>query len=439
MSLLAIQGGNPVRTSPLPKPYLGTSVIGQEEMDLLTEVVQKRLPFRDYGDGTPHMVNDFEQLAREYFGMPYALATATGSGAFYCAMAGIGVGPGDEVIIPSFCWYTDFEAPVLLGATPVFADVDYSLNMDPDDFERKITPRTKAVIVVHFQGATNDMARFLKIAARHHIIVIEDCAQACGATYQGQKVGSLGQVSCFSFQQNKIMSTGDGGLLLTRDVKVFERAARFHDLGLVRNGLKLQMDNHTREEPMCGCQFRMNEFTGAVALAQLRKLDRAILDITRRHYWQVRNQISSECPGIKFRQVGDPMGDAGIALYLEMETSDQAKWFGEALTAEGIRVGPSSSCSNMLNNALIQSKKQAHPALPPFGPGWPGEKIQYHADLCPNTDRIMSQMVCVAFVPSYTDQDAQSIAEAIIKVWKYLPEHHGKKPRVAEYTVGAGK
>jgi len=114
---LALDGGTPVRSKPLPAPYLGTQVMGEEELSLLTEVVNHRLPFRDCGAGTPHMVNDFEAEARCYFNMPYALATATGSGSFYCAMAGLGVGPGDEVIIPSFGWYTDFEAPVLLGAS----------------------------------------------------------------------------------------------------------------------------------------------------------------------------------------------------------------------------------------------------------------------------------------------------------------------------------
>lgn len=167
-------------------------------------------------------------------------------------MAGLGVGPGDEVIIPSSGWYADFE--------------------------RKITSETKAVIVVHFQGGTNDMDRILAIAAQHNIKVVEDCAQACGATYKEKKVGSLGDVSCFSFQQNKIMSTGDGGLLLARDPKVFERAVMFHDLGMVRPALVNQLDGKIGEPQFAGAQFRMNEFTGAVALAQLRKLDHAIVD-----------------------------------------------------------------------------------------------------------------------------------------------------------------
>lgn len=419
---LSINGGIPVRHNPLPIPYIGTSIMGDEELALLTEVVRTKLPFRDYGDGVPHMVNDFESLAREYFNMPYALATATGSGAFYCAMAGLGLGPGDEVIIPSLAWYTDFMAPVLLGATPVFADIDRSLNMSPDDFERKITDKTKAVIVVHFQGATNDMERFLKIASKHNIKVIEDVAQACGGIYKSKKVGSLGDVSCFSFQQNKIISTGDGGLFLAKDPAVFERAVRFHDLGLVRKGLKKQLGDNLQFSQICGCQFRMNEFTGAVALAQLRKLDSHITGPVRKMYRSIKTNVTARCPGIKYRQTGDDDGDVGIALYIDLNNKPRADWFGEALQAEGIRVGPSSGCGNLLLTDVVKQKRQVHPCLPPFGAGWPGEKAEYKPELCPNTNVILASMRCVAILPKMTQQDAENIAEAIIKVWNQIPE-----------------
>ena len=418
---LALDGGQPVRTTPFPARYLGTSVMGDEELALLTEVVRTRLPFRDYGDGTPHMVNDFEALAREYFGVPYALATATGSGSFYAAMAGLGLGPGDEVIIPSFGWFTNYEAPVILGALPVFADIDRSLNLDVTDFERKITPRTKAVLVVHFQGASNDMDRLLAVAAKHGIKVIEDCAQACGGIYKGRKLGSLGDVACFSFQQNKIMSTGDGGLLLAKDPIVFERAVRFHDLGFVRKALKTQLGEQERVPPFAGLQFRMNEFTGAVALAQLRKLDSAIVGVTRRHYQSLRRRVLSQCPGMALRATGDEEGNAGIAFYMDLATPARAAWFAKALGAEGIPVGPSSGCTNLLRTPVVQSRAQAHPALPPFGPGWAGETVRYAPELCPNTDPIFTSMVCVALVPRYTDQDVADIGAAITKVWAGRP------------------
>ncbi|MFA5864862.1 MAG: DegT/DnrJ/EryC1/StrS family aminotransferase [Phycisphaerae bacterium] len=425
---LFLEGENPVRTHPLPPPYLGTSVIGKEEMELLKEVVEKQLPFREYGNGIPHMVKDFEREAGTYFGMPYALATATGSGSFFAALVGLGIGPGDEVIIPSFGWYTNFNAPVILGATPIFADIDRSMNMDPYDFERKISPRTKAVIIIHFQGATNDMDKMLSIAAEKNVKVIEDCAQACGATYKGKKVGSLGDVSCFSFQQNKIMSTGEGGLVLAKDPIVFERAVRFHDLGMVRPSLKAQFGEE-RTEPFVGCQFRMNEFTGAVALAQLRKLDKAVLDKTRGYYKQLKATLLEQCPELKLRQTGNDEGNAGIAFYMDLETPQRAEWFTTSLTTEGIRVGPSSGCTNLLHARLVQIRGQTHPDLPPFGKGWPGEHVRYNPDLCPNTDKIVASMVCVALGPQFTQHDVDDIKTAIVKVWHKRPQKLFDDPR----------
>jgi 8-amino-3,8-dideoxy-alpha-D-manno-octulosonate transaminase len=293
--------------------------------------------------------------------------------------------------------------------------------MDPDDFERKITSKTKAVIVVHFQGGVNNMDRLLSIAKERNILVVEDCAQSCGASYKGNKVGSLGDVSCFSFQQNKTITTGDGGLLLAKDPTIYERAVRFHDLGFVRPSFIEQLGGEERGEPFSGLQFRMNEFTGAVALAQLRKLDCCILDITRRLHRRIREQLITKCTGIKFRQADDIDGDAGIAFYIDLDTPDRAKRFSEALTAEGIRVGPSSSCSNILHDPLIQSKAMVHSDLPPFGKGWPGESVQYSPDLCPNCDRILQSMLCIALVPHMTDGDADDVAEAIVKVWNALP------------------
>lgn len=417
---LAINGGTPVRIKPYPEPYLGTSVYGKEELALLREVVENKLPFRAYGDGNPHMVDDFEEEAKEYFNMPYALATATGSGSYYCAMAGLGIGPGDEVIIPSFCWFTDFLAPALLGAVPVFADIDQSLNLDPEDFERKITERTKAVIVVYFQGAAADIDRILEIAAKHNIKVIEDCAQALGADYKGRKVGSFGDVSCFSMQQNKIISTGDGGLMLAKDPVVYERAVRFHDLGMMRPKFLEKIGGRGAVNSFIGCQFRMNEFTGAVALAQFRKLDSHILDITRKYFKRLKNNLPKSCSGIKFRESGDPEGDAGIAFYMNLETKERAGKFEKALKAEGIPVGPTSGCRNILESDVVKNKQMIHPDMPPFGPGFAGENVEYRTEQCPNTNIFAESMVCVPLVPSFSEQDVADIEKAIVKVWNGL-------------------
>lgn len=413
---LAINGGNPVRSDPLPSPYLGVNVMGDEELKLLTEVIIKQSPFRAYGKNPPHMVDDFESLTREYFKMPYSLATTSGTSALCCAMAGLEIGYGDEVIIPSLGWYSDFNAPVLFGAIPVFADINRSLNLDPEDFERKITKRTKAVIVIHFQGATTDMDKILDIAKKYNIKVLEDCAQACGTAYKNRKVGSLGDVSIFSFQQNKVISAGEGGLLLTKNAKIFERSVRYHDLGMFRPAFKKQsQDEHFQQ--FAGCQFRMSELTGAVLIAQLKKLDSHILDITRNYHKKLKKQLTTECDGIKFRQTGDDEGEAGTALYIDFDNAEKVEWVNKALLAEGIHSSPCSSCLNLLHVDYIQKKRQVHINMPPFGKGYLGETVQYYPELCPNTDKIINSMVCVPVSQNYSDNDVNDIARAIIKIW----------------------
>jgi 8-amino-3,8-dideoxy-alpha-D-manno-octulosonate transaminase len=415
---LAIEGGPPVRTRPFPPAFWGATVVGDEELALVTEVIKSRCLFRDYGDGQPHMVKDLEREARAYLGVPYALGVTSGSAALYCAMAGLGLGPGDEVIMPSLIWLSDFMAPLAVGATPVFADINRTLNMDPDDLERKITPRTKAVIVVHFLGGTNDMDRLITIARQRGVKVIEDCAQAFGATYKGRKVGSMGDVGCFSFQHNKIVTTGDGGLLCAQDPLVFERAVRYHDLGILRAAIQEQLGGAAHVPQFAGLQFRMNELTGAVALAQLRKVDSAVLGVTRRHFHRLKNALTAECPGVKFRESGDDPGDAGIALYLDLETPERAAWFTKAIEAEGLRPGATTRVCDTIPTDLVQNRRQAHPALPPFGPGCPGEAVRYSLDSCPNTDRIISSMVAIMLTPNLSDEDVQDIQTALVKVWR---------------------
>ena len=415
-------GGAPFTPVPGPRPTTGQACLGEEELALLTEVIAARSPFRAYGEGHPHMVDDFEREACAYFGTRYALATATGSGSFYCAMAGLGVGPGDEVIIPSFGWYTAFEAPVMLGATPVFADIDRTLNLDPDDVARKITPRTKALINIHFQGGTNDLGRILEIARAHGVKVVEDCAQACGARYRGQPVGALGDVGCFSLQQNKIITSGDGGLLLTNDPLVFERAGRFHDLGFLRPALSRQLDGKEVVPSFCGGQWRMNEFSGAVARAQLRKLDAVVLGATRRHWRRICRAARRGLPGTPApaeRRSGRRRRHRARARPRDPRASDSG--WRRPCSAEGVRIGPASACKNLLHDPMVLERRMAHPALPPFGPGCPGEHVQYTPDLCPHTDAIVASMLMVAISPLLTEADADDIPRAITKVWHARP------------------
>ena len=202
----------------------------------------------------------------------FGLAVTSGTAALSTAVAALEIGPGDEVILPAWTWHSCYNAIVLAGALPVFAEIDESLNIDPADLESKITPQTKAVMAVHLQGNPCDMDAVLAVARARRIKVIEDCAQSVGASYKVRPVGSLGDIGIYSLQLNKTITAGEGGAVVTNNPVLFDRASRFHDLGSLRAPHQ-QAVGRSHVEGFPGSHFRMSEFTGGVLLAQLRKLD----------------------------------------------------------------------------------------------------------------------------------------------------------------------
>lgn len=299
-SQLASDGGKPVRETLLAPKWFGPEQYGEEERRELIEVLDTRRPFRFYAADRqqPMKVLTFEKEFAARMGTRYALAVTSGSAALLTAVGALRIGPGDEVILPAWTWYSCYNAIVLHGALPVFAEIDESLNIDPADLERRITPRTRAVMPVHIEGNPCDMDRVLTIARKHGLKVIEDCAQSLGASYKGRPVGSMGDINIFSLQICKTITTGDGGVVTTNDPELFERAARFHDLGLLRP-VHEKMLGQAKSGMFPSAQFRANEFTGGVALAQLRKLDRIVAAL-RKHADRVYERIG-DLPGIRFR------------------------------------------------------------------------------------------------------------------------------------------
>ncbi len=164
-----------------------------------------------------------------------------GTAALQVAMAALGIGPGDEVILPAWTWYSCYNAIVLAGALPVFAESDESLNINPNDIEHRITPQTKAIMAVHIEGCPCDMDRILPIARKHEIKVLEDSAQSLGTSYKGKPLGSIGDIAIYSFQFCKTITSGEGGAVVTDDPVLFERACRFHDLGPLRPQLEKEL------------------------------------------------------------------------------------------------------------------------------------------------------------------------------------------------------
>src|SRR5262245_36020666 len=231
-TVLAAEGGKPVRSKPLRSTYYGPEYYDDQELAELRDVLGKRQPFRWYGPGKqpPMKVLTFEKELAARMQVKYALGVSSGTAALTTALAALGIGPGDEVILPAWSWYSCFNSIVMHGALPVFAESDESFNLDPEDLQSKITSQTKAIMVVHTMGCPADMDRIMSVARGRGIKVLEDCAQSLGACYKGKPLGSIADVGIYSFQIAKTITSGEGGALVTNDPLLFERAARYHDL-----------------------------------------------------------------------------------------------------------------------------------------------------------------------------------------------------------------
>jgi dTDP-4-amino-4,6-dideoxygalactose transaminase len=323
------------------------------------------------------------------------------------------IGPGDEVILPAWTWYSCYNAIVLAGALPVFAEIDDSLNLDPADLEDKISARTKAIMVVHILGGACDMDRILAIARARQIRVLEDCAQSVGASYKGHPVGSLGDIGIYSFQINKTITSGEGGAVVTHDPVLFERASRYHDLGLLRPPHAVALGGG-RLGAFAGSQFRMSEFTGGVLLAQLPRLDEIVTALraaARRIHQGIR-----DLPGIRLRPLADADGEVGSNVFLTFADREQRDRFKAAMTAENVPAHAPGASEILPIQPHIEQKRTVHPAWPSFTLGR-GASIRYGASCCPRTIAVLDRTAGIALGPKFTPADTDDIVAAIRKVY----------------------
>lgn len=401
---------------PRPVPGLGSALIGAEEEALVLDVLRRKEPFRYYGvdfKSTPPMVATLEKEFREYIGTDYALAVNSGTGALEVALAAMGVGPGDEVILTAWSWISCFTAIVRTGARPVLAEIDESLNMPATEIARLTTPRTRAVLVVHYQGVAADMEPIVLEAHRRGIFVLEDCAQSLGASYRGRKIGTWGDVATYSLQYNKVATCGEGGMVVTRDQRLYERAARLSDLGNYRPYHATIVPPH--EPAFVGGQYRMSELQGAVALAQLRKVEQI-----RAHCRALQARILPRLAGRKglaVRRIPDPAGDLGFEPYLLLDNPAHVAPFREKLDARNVNCGARTGTYPQYNRDYMKSPLMtAHPATSPFRDckEWPAPG--YRPQDFPRTEDITARFIALPLGVLYTEADADHIADSVIAV-----------------------
>jgi 8-amino-3,8-dideoxy-alpha-D-manno-octulosonate transaminase len=406
------QAAKPAEVSQIDPGYIGPQFFDEREQQALREVLESGSPFRYWGPGKPQKVQRFEEDFAKYMGVRFALGVTSGTAALDCAVAGLGIGPGDEVIVPAYTWWSDYTCVVHAGALPVFADIDRTFNLDPKDFERKITPRTKAVIAVHLLGGPCDLDPILEIAHKHKIAVLEDAAQCVGGSYRGRKLGSLGDVGIYSFQINKMITSGEGGAVVTSDPAIYERAVRFHDMGTIRQPFTGRIGS-SQLKTFAGENFRMNEFTGAVLGAQLAKLDSMIA--------QLRGQAAvvydgvKGIDGIRLRQRPDPAGDIGYCVGFEMR--DKAARDRCIQELRGRKVPASTLTGSVLLpvEESVINKRARHPSWPSFSSP-EGKSIQYGPETCQQTLAIFDRFVQVRIGAKYTEKIDTYIIDAIRQV-----------------------
>lgn len=401
-----------VRTS---ADYYGPQFYGPEEQRQLTDVLESRCPFRWYGPGgkKPMKVTGFEREFAQAMQVKYCLAVTSGTAALQTAMAALEIGPGDEVILPAWTWHSCYAAIVLAGGLPVFAEIDESFNIDPDDIESKITPRTKAIMAVHLQGNPAEMDRILAIARKHRVKVLEDCAQSVGGSYKGKPVGSMGDIAIYSLQLNKTITAGEGGAVVTNDPIMFERAGRFHDVGAFRAPHE-EVVGKPQLQSFVGCNFRMSEFTGGVLLAQTRKLSAIVAGAraaSKRIYEGIQN-----LPGIHFRKRPDPEGEIGVAVFVRFQSKDRRDAYLAALRKEGVPAGAPGGSVILPIQDYIEQKRTIHPAWPTFT-SKRGRFIQYGAACCPRTIDILNRFGGVYVGPKFTKEDTDAVVAAVRKVY----------------------
>lgn len=411
---LAIQGGKPARQRPYPPMYPGGMEIDEQEEAAVLEVLRSKRLFRYYGPNPgPSKVAELEKEFAAKKGTRYAQAVTSGTAALICSLQGIGVGPGDEVILPAYTWIATASAVLALGAVPIMAEVDETLLIDPEDVARKITPYTKAVIPVHMRGAPCRMDEILGVARQHGIKVVEDCAQANGATYKGREVGSMGDVGAFSLQFNKIITAGEGGMVITNDLQVWERATMFHDVAAAQRE-KLSV-------PVTfGVNFRMPEVLGAIALVQLHKLDGVLAAMrARKQMLKAGMAEIAQRKGVTFRELVDEAGDAAIAHIFFMPTAQKAQEVAKALRAENIRAGvlyaPDVSDYHVYAHwEPVMEKRAWAPGGNPWQ--WAQREIAYTHDMCPRTLDLLGRAVHLDVSPLLTNEDVEETIEGINRV-----------------------
>jgi len=409
---LALKGGKPVRETVLHFVPLEADMT-EEEINAVLEVYRSR----KLSQLVSEKINEFEEAFAKYYGVEYAIAVNSGTASLHVALAAAGVGPANDVILPPYTFMATANAILHQSSVLNFADVNpKTYNLDPSDMEKRITKKTKAVIPVHMLGQPADMDAIMEVARRHNLVVIEDSAQANGATYKGRKVGTFGDLGCFSFYLNKHMTTGgEGGMVITHDEKLAKRVRSIANHCRVDVSPYPNVPAHNVYSGI-GYNYRMTAPQAAMGLVQLRRLGSFIEK--RRRNAEYLTQHLNEIEGIEPPYIRNDVKHVYWtygALVIQERIGISRDRFAGALLAEGINAEGYCPIPVHLQDA-IKNKVGYGDTHFPFDNPLHGEKMSYHRGLCPNAEKLSSQDLLLPVYQSLTEKDLNDVVVALKKV-----------------------
>ena len=385
--------------------------MGEPEVEAVRKVLMSHQLFRIGSE--LQEVNNFERELREKMGVNHCLCLASGTGALIASLAALGVGPGDEVIVPGYTFIATAIAALAVGAIPVVAEINETMTLDMDDVERKITPNTKCVIPVHIQGFPCDMERLMQLKEKYGFYVVEDACQADGGSFHGKRLGTIGDCGAYSFNYFKIISAGEGGAMVTNDIDLYQRAIIYHDCGSAF---------WTYETPITaplytGTNMRVSEVTGAILRVQLTRLDGILADLRR-----VKRAITeavADLPMLRVNPSNDLDGDCGVCLPFIFDDAVTAEKFEKLIG--GTR--PINTGKHVYREwTPILEKRGAHiSAMNPYeNPANAGLRLDTREDSCPRTLDILSRTVYQMLNCDWTDAELAEVIEKIRQAAKAL-------------------
>ena len=381
--------------------------VGEEEIRAFAESLLTKDFFKINSSGRE--VFRFEEEWKKETGTAYALTMTSGFAALTSALVAMGIGPGDEVIVPGYTYIASALAVLSAGAIPVIAEIDETMTLDVGDVEKKISRATKALMPVHIQGFPADLDALKAVADRHGLRLLEDACQADGGSYHGKKLGSVGDAGAFSFNFFKVITAGEGGSLVTNDRTIYERALIYHDAGAVAFfGDQLR---DIREPLFGGSEFRVSDLTGAVLRAQLKRLPGILRDLRRNRDLLAGMVRAEKAPS------HDAAGDCGTTLALRFETAKACRAFAAKCAGKGLSLTvPIDTGKHVYTNwtQVMERRGAFHPAMDPYKmEANRGLQWDYAPDMCPRTLDYLERTAYVGINPDWDEQKIEEIASIL--------------------------